>query len=58
MALGPHEIELHGHPVGYRRAGDGPALLLLHAITDSSATCEGASESVTDHWRPLMTGDG
>jgi pimeloyl-ACP methyl ester carboxylesterase len=32
------ELELHGHRVTYRRAGTGPALVLLHGITSSSAT--------------------
>jgi pimeloyl-ACP methyl ester carboxylesterase len=31
-------IDLHGHPVSYRRLGDGPPLLLLHGITSSSET--------------------
>ena len=39
----PHDddlrvIDLHGHPVRYRLRGSGPALLLLHGITSSSAT--------------------
>ena len=34
------ELELHGHRVGYRIAGSGPALLLLHGIANSSETWE------------------
>jgi pimeloyl-ACP methyl ester carboxylesterase len=29
---------IHGHRIGYRRAGDGPVLLLLHGIAGSSQT--------------------
>ena len=29
---------LHGHRIGYRRAGRGPTLLLLHGIAGSSRT--------------------
>jgi pimeloyl-ACP methyl ester carboxylesterase len=36
-------IELHGHPVCYRKAGEGPALVLIHGITASSAC-----------WAPVM----
>ena len=38
-------IEIHGHPVSYTRAGEGPALLLLHGITSSSRT-----------WRAVLPG--
>jgi pimeloyl-ACP methyl ester carboxylesterase len=31
-------VQLHGHPVSYRTAGSGPALLLIHGITGSSVT--------------------
>jgi pimeloyl-ACP methyl ester carboxylesterase len=61
MALTPHELELHGHRVSYRRAGDGPALLLLHGITDSSATWEGVSTPLADHFTliaPDLLGHG
>jgi pimeloyl-ACP methyl ester carboxylesterase len=34
------EIELHGHRVAYRCAGSGPALVLVHGITSTSATWE------------------
>jgi pimeloyl-ACP methyl ester carboxylesterase len=35
-------IALHGNDVAYRRAGEGPALLLLHGIAGSSQTWEPA----------------
>jgi len=31
-------VSIHGHQVGYRRAGDGPVLLLLHGMAGSSRT--------------------
>jgi pimeloyl-ACP methyl ester carboxylesterase len=31
-------IDLHGHRVGYRMAGDGPAIVLVHGLALSSAT--------------------
>ncbi len=30
------EVELHGHTVGYLRAGEGPLVVLIHGITSSS----------------------
>jgi pimeloyl-ACP methyl ester carboxylesterase len=36
--LETHEIELHGHRIVYRTAGDGPVLLLIHGLLDSSRT--------------------
>jgi pimeloyl-ACP methyl ester carboxylesterase len=39
----PGEIELHGHRVTYRMAGDGPVIVLVHGITSSS-----------DTWREVM----
>jgi pimeloyl-ACP methyl ester carboxylesterase len=61
MALTAHELELHGHRVSYRRAGSGPALLLLHGITDSSATWEGVAPSLAEHFTliaPDLLGHG
>jgi pimeloyl-ACP methyl ester carboxylesterase len=34
------EIVLHGHRVAYRSAGSGPAIVLVHGITSTSATWE------------------
>ena len=42
-------IELHGHPMSYRRAGSGPALLLLHGITSSSATWRDVLGGLAEH---------
>ena len=36
-------INIHGHQVGYRMAGEGPAIVLLHGIVGSSTT-----------WREVM----
>ena len=36
-------IRIHGHEVGYRMAGEGPALVLIHGLTGSSTT-----------WREVM----
>jgi pimeloyl-ACP methyl ester carboxylesterase len=32
-----HVIDLHGHPVAYRRAGEGDVVLLVHGIAGTSA---------------------
>jgi pimeloyl-ACP methyl ester carboxylesterase len=34
------EIDLHGHRLSYRAGGSGPLLLLIHGITNSSASWE------------------
>ncbi len=36
--LQPQRISIHGHEVRYFRAGDGPALLLVHGMAGSAAT--------------------
>jgi pimeloyl-ACP methyl ester carboxylesterase len=38
--FGLKAIELHGHRVAYRCAGSGPAIVLVHGITSTSATWE------------------
>lgn len=35
-----HKMALHGHEVGYRRAGEGPVVLLIHGMAGSSRTWE------------------
>jgi pimeloyl-ACP methyl ester carboxylesterase len=61
MTLTPKDIELHGHRVTYRRGGSGPVLLLLHGVTDSSATWEGVAPSLAEHFTliaPDLLGHG
>ena len=36
----PKEIEVHGHRVAYRSAGEGPVVVLVHGTTSTSATWE------------------
>ena len=45
----PRSIQLHGHPVTYRLAGDGPPLLLLHGITSSSQTWAKVLPALAEH---------
>jgi pimeloyl-ACP methyl ester carboxylesterase len=42
-------IELHGHPVSYQLAGDGPVLVLIHGITSSSRTWERVLPALAEH---------
>jgi pimeloyl-ACP methyl ester carboxylesterase len=60
-ALTPSEMELHGHRVSYRRGGSGPALLLLHGITNSSETWERVAPYLAEHFTliaPDLLGHG
>jgi pimeloyl-ACP methyl ester carboxylesterase len=43
MAIEHQEIDLHGHRMSYRIAGEGPAILLVHGVAGSS-----------DQWEPVM----
>jgi pimeloyl-ACP methyl ester carboxylesterase len=61
VALTPKEMTLHGHRVSYRRGGQGPALLLLHGITNSSQTWEGVAPWLVDRFTliaPDLLGHG
>ncbi len=40
MIVSRREIELHGHVCSYRAGGRGPVLVLVHGITNSSASWE------------------
>jgi len=42
-------IELHGHPVSYRMAGRGPAVVLIHGITSSGRTWERVVPALAKH---------
>jgi pimeloyl-ACP methyl ester carboxylesterase len=45
-----HTIELHGHTVAFRMAGEGPALLLIHGIAGTNAVWESVfGELAADH---------
>jgi pimeloyl-ACP methyl ester carboxylesterase len=43
------QIELHGHPVTYRRMGKGSAVLLVHGITSSSRTWRSVMPALAEH---------
>ena len=43
------QIELHGHPVTYRRAGEGPVVVLIHGITSSSRTWRSVMPALARH---------
>ena len=40
MSTPLQHVTIHGHEVGYRRAGEGPAILLIHGMAGSSRTWE------------------
>ncbi len=46
-------VSLHGHQIGYRRAGRGPTLLLLHGIAGSSRTWVPAMQLLQQHYTVL-----
>ena len=61
VTLERHELQLHGHRVSYRTAGSGPALLLLHGITNSSETWERAASLLAERFTliaPDLLGHG
>ena len=60
-ALTAHEMALHGHRVSYRQGGSGPALLLLHGVTNSSQTWEAVASGLAEHFTliaPDLLGHG
>ena len=59
--LTPSELSLHGHRISYRSGGSGPALLLLHGITNSSETWEHVAPRLTERFTviaPDLLGHG
>jgi pimeloyl-ACP methyl ester carboxylesterase len=58
---GLQEISLHGHEVAYRRGGEGPAVLLIHGITNSSATWDRVFDLLAERYTviaPDLIGHG
>lgn len=54
-------LDLHGHRVAFRRAGDGPLLLLIHGITGSLDTWDGVIEDFAENYTviaPDLLGHG
>ena len=47
------EIELHGHRVAYRCAGEGPVIVLVHGITSTSATWERVMPALAERFTVL-----
>jgi pimeloyl-ACP methyl ester carboxylesterase len=55
------EIELHGHRVIYRIAGDGPPVVLIHGMVNSSKHWEQAAQRLADRYTviaPDLLGHG
>ena len=60
-ALTPSELSVHGNRIGYRSGGRGPALLLLHGITNSSETWERVAAPLAERFTviaPDLLGHG
>lgn len=55
------EVKLHGHTVGYRQAGEGPLLVLLHGITSSGEAWRHVMPKLAEHYTviaPDLLGHG
>jgi pimeloyl-ACP methyl ester carboxylesterase len=54
-------IQIHGHRVGYRSAGSGPVLVLIHGMAGSSATWRHVVPALAEHFTvvaPDLAGHG
>jgi pimeloyl-ACP methyl ester carboxylesterase len=61
VTLTPSELSLHGNRISYRTGGHGPALLLLHGITNSSETWERVAPRLAERFTviaPDLLGHG
>ncbi|MDP2712659.1 MAG: alpha/beta fold hydrolase [Solirubrobacteraceae bacterium] len=55
------EIRLHGHRLSYRTGGSGPVLILIHGITNSSASWQPVLGALEEHFTvvaPDLLGHG
>lgn len=54
-------IEIHGHRVGYRQAGSGPVIVLIHGMAGSSSTWRSVMPTLAEHFTvvaPDLVGHG
>jgi len=54
-------VQIHGHDVAYRSAGEGPVVLLVHGIAGSSATWSSVMPTLAEHYTvvaPDLLGHG
>lgn len=61
MDLELRQVTIHGHQMGYRMAGEGPALLLIHGIAGSSETWREVMPALAERYRviaPDLIGHG
>jgi pimeloyl-ACP methyl ester carboxylesterase len=61
MSFEPRETVLHGHPIGYRVAGEGPAVVLIHGMLNTSRHWRGVVERLQDRYTviaPDLIGHG
>jgi len=60
-AFHPRTVQIHGHDVSYRMAGDGPTILLIHGIAGSSTTWRAVMPALAQHYTviaPDLLGHG
>lgn len=56
-----HHIDIHGHRVGYRSAGSGPVIVLIHGMAGSSATWQSVIPALAERFTvvaPDLVGHG
>jgi pimeloyl-ACP methyl ester carboxylesterase len=64
IKAGPYRlrtVRIHGHDVGYRMAGEGPTVLLIHGIAGSSTTWRAVMPALAEHYTviaPDLMGHG
>ncbi|HWW53081.1 MAG TPA: alpha/beta fold hydrolase [Acidimicrobiales bacterium] len=54
-------VSIHGHDVGYRTAGSGPVVVLIHGMAGSSATWRWVAPALAEHYTvvaPDLLGHG
>jgi len=61
VSIDLQHVTIHGHRVGYRMAGDGPVILLIHGMAGSSATWREVMPALADRFTviaPDLLGHG